>query len=35
MGMSNIVPKYKAIKLELSEDLPIHLLLLSLPSQFN
>jgi hypothetical protein len=33
--MSNIVSKLKALKLELSEDLLIHLVLLSLPSQFG
>lgn len=35
MSMSNIVSKLKALKLELSEDLLIHLVLLSLPSQFG
>ncbi|CAJ2635047.1 unnamed protein product [Trifolium pratense] len=35
MSMSNIVSKLKALKLELSEDLLIHLVLLSLPAQFG
>ncbi|XP_028196659.1 uncharacterized protein LOC114381593 [Glycine soja] len=35
MGMSNIAPKLKALKLELSEDLLIHLVLIFLPSQFS
>ncbi|MCH86638.1 hypothetical protein A2U01_0007497 [Trifolium medium] len=35
MSMSNIVSKHKALKLELSEDLLIHLVLLSLSSQFG
>lgn len=34
-SMSNIVSKFKALKLELSEYLLIHLVLLSLPSQFG
>lgn len=34
MSMSNIVSKLQALKLEMSEDLLIHLVLLSLPSQF-
>ncbi|KAF1867862.1 hypothetical protein Lal_00012758 [Lupinus albus] len=35
MGMSNIVSKLKALKLEMSEDLLIHLVLISLPAQFS
>jgi hypothetical protein len=35
MSMCNIVSKLKALKLELSEDLLIHLVLLSLPSLFG
>jgi len=35
MSMSNIVFKLKALKLEISEDLLIHLVLISLPAQFN
>ena len=35
MGMSNAASKLKALKLELSDDLLIHLVLLSLPSQFS
>ena len=35
MGMSNIASKLRALKLELSEDLLIHLVLISLPSQFS
>ncbi|XP_057430655.1 uncharacterized protein LOC130723564 [Lotus japonicus] len=35
MGMSNIASKLKALKLELSDDLLIHLVLLSLPAQFS
>jgi len=33
MGMPNIASKLRALKLELSEDLLIHLVLISLPSQ--
>jgi len=33
--MSNIVFKLKALKLEISKDLLIHLVLISLPAQFN
>ena len=33
--MSNIASKLKALKLELSNDLLVHLVLLSLPAQFN
>jgi len=32
MGMSNIASKLRALKLELSKDLLIHLVLISLPS---
>lgn len=35
MCMSNIVSKFKALKLELSEDLLIHLVLSSIPSQLS
>ncbi|XP_050885125.1 uncharacterized protein LOC127088250 [Lathyrus oleraceus] len=35
MSMSNIVSKLKALKLEFSEDLLIHLVLFSLPSQLS
>ena len=35
MGMSNIASKLWSLKLELSEDLLIHLVLISLPSQFS
>ncbi|XP_027364638.1 uncharacterized protein LOC113871737 [Abrus precatorius] len=35
MGMSNIASKLRALKFELSEDLLIHLVLISLPSQFS
>ena len=35
MHMSNIASKLKALKLELSKDLLVHLVLLSLPAQFN
>jgi len=35
MGMSNIASKLRALKLELSEDLLIHLVLISLPTQFS
>ena len=35
MGMSNIASKLKTLKLELSEDLLIHLVLISLLSQFS
>ena len=33
--MSNIVFKLKGLKLEISEDLLIHLVLIYLPAQFN
>jgi len=35
MSMSNIVFKLKALNLEISEDLLIHLVLISLPASFN
>ena len=35
MGMSNIASKLRALKLELSKYLLIHLVLISLPSQFS
>jgi len=35
MRMSNIASKLRALKLELSEDLLIHLVLISLSSQFS
>ena len=35
MQMSNIASKLKALKLELSDDLLVHLLLLSLSAQFS
>jgi len=35
MGMSNIASKLRALKLELSEDLLIHFMLISLSSQFS
>ena len=35
MGMSNIASKLRALKLELLEDLLIHLVLISQPSQFS
>jgi hypothetical protein len=35
MEMSNIVSKLKALKLELSEDLLVHLVLISLPAQYS
>ena len=33
--MSHIASKLKALKLELSEDLLVHLVLISLPTQYN
>ena len=33
--MSHLASKLKALKLELSEDLLVHLVLISLPTQFN
>ena len=35
MEMSHLVSKLKALKLELSEDLLVHLVLISLPTQFS
>ena len=35
LELSNIASKLKALKLELSEDLLVHLVLISLPAQFN
>lgn len=35
MEMSHLASKLKALKLELSEDLLVHLVLVSLPAQFN
>ena len=35
MEMSHLASKLKALKLELSEDLLVHLVLISLPTQFN
>ena len=35
MQISNIASKLKALKLELSKGLLVHLVLLSLPAQFN
>ena len=35
MHMSNIASKLKALKLELSDDLLVYLVLLSLPAQFS
>ena len=35
MEMSNIVRKLKALKLQLSDDLLVHLVLISLPAQFS
>ncbi|XP_047306331.1 uncharacterized protein LOC124909726 [Impatiens glandulifera] len=33
--MSNLASKHKALKLDLHEDLLVHLILISLPVQFN
>ena len=33
--MSNLVTRIKALKLELSEDILVHLVLISLPTQFS
>ena len=33
--MSNLVTRLKALKLELSEDILVHLVLISLPTQFS
>ena len=35
MEMSNLASKLKALKLELSEDLLVHLVLISLPAQYS
>ncbi|XP_024020402.1 uncharacterized protein LOC112091318 [Morus notabilis] len=35
LEMSHLASKLKALKLELSEDLLVHLVLISLPAQFN
>ena len=35
MEMSNLVTRLKALKLELSEDILVHLVLISLPTQFR
>lgn len=35
MEMSHLASKLKALKLDLSEDLLVHLILISLPTQFN
>ena len=35
MEMSNLVTRLKELKLELSEDILVHLVLISLPTQFN
>ncbi|RVX07895.1 Retrovirus-related Pol polyprotein from transposon TNT 1-94 [Vitis vinifera] len=35
MKMSNLVTRLKALKLELSEDILVHLVLISLPTQFS
>ena len=35
MRMSNIASKLKALKLELFDDVLVHLVLLSLPAQFS
>ena len=35
MEMSNLVTRLKALKLELLEDILVHLVLISLPTQFN
>ena len=35
MEMSHTASKLKALKLELSEDLLVHLVLISLPTQYN
>ena len=35
MEMSHLASKLKALKLELSEDLLVHLVLISLPTQFS
>jgi len=35
MEMSNLVSKLKALKLELSEEILVHFILISLPPQYN
>ena len=35
MEMSNLVTRLKALKLEFSEDILVHLVLISLPTQFS
>ena len=35
MEMSHLASKLKALKLEISDDFLVHLVLLSLPAQFN
>ena len=35
MEMSNLVTRLKALKLELSKDILVHLVLISLPTQFS
>ncbi|RVW78462.1 hypothetical protein CK203_050487 [Vitis vinifera] len=35
MEMSNLVTRFKALKLKLSEDILVHLVLISLPTQFS
>ena len=35
MEMSNLVTRLKALKLELSKDILMHLVLISLPTQFS
>ena len=35
MEMSNLVTQLRALKLELSNDILVHLILISLPTQFS
>ncbi|KAL0455710.1 UNVERIFIED_CONTAM: hypothetical protein Slati_0910200 [Sesamum latifolium] len=35
MEISHLTSKFKALKLDLSEDLSLHLILISLPTQFS
>ena len=35
MKMSNLISKLKALKLELSEEILVHFILISLPPQYN
>ena len=35
MEMSNLMTRLKVLKLELSEDILVHLVLISLPTQFS